>query len=41
MANLEELIANVRKDGYSEINAEARVCQDIVRSITGNVRRAT
>ena len=30
MANLEELTANVRKDGYSEINAEARVCQDIV-----------
>ena len=62
MANLEELAAEVRNDGYSEINAEARVCQDIVlkaisqgslsrnvtvkggvvmRSITGNIRRAT
>ena len=62
MANLEELAAEVRDDGYSEANAEARVCQDIVlkaiaqgslsrnvtvkggvvmRSITGNVRRAT
>lgn len=30
MANLEELAAEVRSDGYSEINAEARVCQDIV-----------
>ena len=30
MANLEELAAEVRNDGYSEINAEARVCQDIV-----------
>lgn len=62
MANLEELAAEVRNDGYSAVNAEARVCQDIVlkaiaqgslsrnvtvkggvvmRSITGNVRRAT
>ena len=62
MANLEELAAAVRNNGYSEVNAEARVCQDIVlkaiaqgslnrniavkggvvmRSITGNVRRAT
>lgn len=62
MANLEQLAAEVRRDGYSEINAEAKVCQDIVlkaiaegslshnvtvkggvvmRSITGNVRRAT
>ena len=30
MANLEELAAEVRDDGYSEVNAEARVCQDIV-----------
>lgn len=29
-ANLEELAAEVRNDGYSEINAEAKVCQDIV-----------
>ena len=62
MANLEELAAEVRDDGYSEVNAEARLCQEIVlkaiaqgslsrnvtvkggvvmRSITGNVRRAT
>lgn len=62
MANLDSLIAAVMKDGYSERNAAARVCQDIVlkaiasshfgdhitvkggvvmRSITGNVRRAT
>ena len=62
MANLEELAAEVRDDGYSEVNAEARICQEIVlktiaqgslsrnvtvkggvvmRSITGNVRRAT
>lgn len=60
--NLAELVETIRNDGYSEINAEARVCQDIVlkaisqstlnrnitikggvvmRSITGNVRRAT
>ena len=32
MANLEELAAEVRNDGYSEINAEARVCQDILQS---------
>ena len=30
MANLEEVAAEVRNDGYSEVNAEARVCQDIV-----------
>ena len=30
MANLEELAAEVRNDGYSEVNSEARVCQDIV-----------
>lgn len=28
--NLRELIENVRKEGYSQANAEARVCQDIV-----------
>lgn len=62
MANLEMLVSELRNKGYSEENAEARVCQDIVlkaiaqgglkrnitvkggvvmRSITGNVRRAT
>ena len=62
MANLEELANTVMNDGYSEMNAEAKVCQDIVlkaiaqsslnhnvtikggvvmRSITGNIRRAT
>lgn len=62
MPNLELLAEEFIKEGYSEINAEARVCQDIVlkaieksnlgrnvtikggvvmRSITGNVRRAT
>ena len=62
MANLDALISSVMKDGYSERNAAAKVCQDIVlkaisassfgdhitvkggvvmRSITGNVRRAT
>ena len=62
MADLEKLAAEIRNEGYSAINAEARVCQDIVlkaisesslsrnvtvkggvvmRSITGNVRRAT
>ena len=30
MANLEELASAVKNDGYSEINAEAKVCQDIV-----------
>jgi len=30
MANLEELAAEVRNDGYSEVNSEARVCQNIV-----------
>jgi predicted nucleotidyltransferase component of viral defense system len=30
MANLEELVLSVRNEGYSEINAEAKVCQDIV-----------
>lgn len=62
MLNLEALIETVRKEGYSEANAAAKVCQDIVlkaievsdfsayitvkggivmRSITGNIRRAT
>lgn len=62
MANLEELALQVRNEGFSEVNAEANVCQDIVlkaiansslshnvtikggvvmRSITGNIRRAT
>ncbi len=30
MVNLEELASAVRNDGYSEVNAEAKVCQDIV-----------
>ena len=30
MANLEELALAVRNDGFSEVNAEAKVCQDIV-----------
>ncbi len=30
MANLAELAADVRNDGYSQVNAEAKVCQDIV-----------
>ena len=30
MANLEELAAQVKNEGYSEVNAEAKVCQDIV-----------
>ena len=62
MADLEELAKAVRNEGYSEVNAEARACQDVIlkaisqsslsrnvtikggvvmRSITGNVRRAT
>ena len=62
MINLEDLIEKVKKEGYNEANAAAKVCQDIVlkaiaasdfgshitvkggvvmRSITGNVRRAT
>ena len=28
--NLRELIDTVRNEGYSQANAEARVCQDIV-----------
>lgn len=28
--NLEELAEKIRNDGYSEVNAEARVCQDVV-----------
>lgn len=30
MANLEELAAKLREEGYTELYAEARVCQDIV-----------
>jgi hypothetical protein len=30
MANLELLADEFRKEGYSDQNAEARVCQDIV-----------
>lgn len=30
MANLEELATQVKNEGYSEVNAEAKVCQDIV-----------
>ena len=62
MANIEEMAKTIRNEGYSEVNAEARVCQDIIlkaiaqsklnrnvtikggvvmRSITGNIRRAT
>lgn len=62
MINLEKLTEKYRDAGYSDRNADARVCQDIVlkaieqsnlgrnvtikggvvmRSITGNVRRAT
>lgn len=62
MINLEKMAEKYRDAGYSERNADARVCQDIVlkaiaqsnmgrnvtikggvvmRSITGNVRRAT
>jgi len=62
MINLETMAKKYRNAGYSELNADARVCQDIVlkaieksdfgrnvtikggvvmRSLTGNVRRAT
>lgn len=62
MINLEQLSLEYKREGYSELLSEARVCQDIVlkaisesslsrnvtikggvvmRSITGNVRRAT
>lgn len=62
MADFEKMVAQYVTEGYSELLAEARVCQDIVlkaisestmnrsvtikggvvmRSITGNVRRAT
>ena len=62
MINLEKMAESYMDAGYSERNADARVCQDIVlkaiersnlgrnvtikggvvmRSITGNVRRAT
>ena len=30
MENLEELAKARKNEGYSDINAEARVCQDIV-----------
>ncbi|MBQ7264841.1 MAG: nucleotidyl transferase AbiEii/AbiGii toxin family protein [Firmicutes bacterium] len=30
MADLTEMAANMRNDGYSEANAEAKVCQDII-----------
>ena len=30
MANLVDLAAEVKNDGYSQVNAEAKVCQDIV-----------
>lgn len=62
MVDLEAMVQEYQKEGYSEENADARVCQDIVlkaisesklsrnvtikggvvmRSITGNIRRAT
>ena len=62
MVNFEEMAEVYRKEGYNDITAEARVCQDVVlkaiaesgldrnitvkggvvmRSITGNIRRAT
>jgi len=28
--NLRELIGTLRDEGYSQVNAEARVCQDVV-----------
>ena len=30
MINLEDLIEKVKKEGYNEANAAAKVCQDIV-----------
>lgn len=36
MANLEELAWTIRNDGYSEVNAEAKVCQDIVLKAISN-----
>ncbi len=36
MANLEELAWIVRNDGYSEVNAEAKVCQDVVLKAISN-----
>jgi predicted nucleotidyltransferase component of viral defense system len=30
MADLEELVLAAEKDGYTGVNAEAKVCQDIV-----------
>lgn len=34
--NLAELASEIRRDGYTEINAEARVCQDIVLKAIAN-----
>lgn len=36
MANLEQLAWSVKNDGYSEANAEAKVCQDIVLKAISN-----
>lgn len=36
MANLEELAWTVRNDGYSEVNAGAKVCQDVVLKAISN-----
>ncbi len=36
MANLEELAWTVRNDGYSEVNAEAKVRQDVVLKAISN-----
>lgn len=36
MANLEELAWTVRNDGYSEVNAGAKVCQDVVLEAISN-----
>lgn len=36
MANLEDLVWIVRNDGYSEVNAEAKVCQDVVLKAISN-----
>lgn len=36
MANIEKLAEKVRNEGYSEVNAEARVCQDIILKAISN-----
>ena len=36
MSNLEELAWTVRNDGYSEVNAGAKVCQDVVLKAISN-----